>query len=165
MNSIRLSFLHDLLLEFESKYNDFIGRIPPDPDPKKREKYKKITEDLSKKWSNIMKTSVDIQSQVVPVEMLQIKYPDMFGDGLIKLWQYWKDHLAEKGIFMKSRYETESLKRLVELTGGDAEKASLMIKKAIAINSNIFYKWHLVVDDEKKNANHLTIENNEFKEY
>ena len=91
--------------------------------------HKKALE-LAEDWDRIIKHFDEIQTNVTPVESIEVIFPKKnFTPATLNKWAFWKEYLAEQHqIFMKSRMEIMALKRLVDLSDGDPNKAIAIIE-------------------------------------
>lgn len=120
----QLIFLQQQMADFEEKLSSLFETAKLSGPA-----YKKSVK-LAEDWDRIIKHFNEIQSNVTPVEALEVIFPKKgFTPAVLKMWGFWKDYLAEQHqIFMKSRMEIMALKRLVELADGDSQLAIRIIE-------------------------------------
>lgn len=75
---------------------------------------------LNKAWKSLQKSAADVDSFITPVKSVKVSCPLLDDPEFKSAWKFWKEYQAEQhGIIMRSRAELMSLKRMMEISGGD----------------------------------------------
>lgn len=78
---------------------------------------------------------------ITPVKSIDVKSPLLSDAGFRAGWNFWKEYLHEQyGIFMRSRAELMSLKRLMDISENNAAIAIYYLEFAISRMKKNFYK-------------------------
>ena len=78
---------------------------------------------------------------ITPVKSVDVKSKMLDNEPFRETWTMWKEYLNEQhGIFMRSRAELMGLKRMMDISGDNPEKAIFYIEYAMSRLEKAFYK-------------------------
>jgi len=114
--------------------------------PKSAKIHKKLAT-LNKAWKKVQLSLNEMDKFVTPVKSVEVKCTLLNDEKFRETWVLWKDYLNEQhGIFMRSRAELMALKRLMDISGNNPQKAISYLEHPISRLEKNFYK---VIEQEE----------------
>ncbi len=99
------------------------------------------TATLNKAWKKVQLALNDMDKFITPVKSVEVKSSLLNHPLFRESWVLWKEYLNEQhGIFMRSRAELMGLKRIMDISGDNPEKAIYYLEYAISRLEKNFYK-------------------------
>ena len=99
------------------------------------------TASLNKAWKKVQVSLNEMDKFVTPVKSVDVKSKLLDDVKFRESWVLWKEYLNEQhGIFMRSRAEMIGLKRLMDISGDNPEKAVSYLEYAISRLEKNFYQ-------------------------
>ena len=112
------------------------------------------TATLNKAWKKVQIALNEMDKFITPVKSVEVKCNLLYHPQFRESWVLWKEYLNEQhGIFMRSRAELMGLKRMMDISGDNPEKAIYYLEYAISRLEKNFYKVN-----EQEEAKH-TVKN------
>jgi hypothetical protein len=108
--------------------------------PKSVKINQKITT-LNKAWKKVQIALNEMDKFITPVKSVEVKSNLLNHPQFRESWVLWKEYLNEQhGIFMRSRAELMGLKRMMDISGDNPEKAISYLEYSISRLEKNFYK-------------------------
>jgi hypothetical protein len=99
------------------------------------------TASLNKAWKKVQVSLNEMDKFITPVKSVDVKSKLLNDEKFRESWVFWKEYLNEQhGIFMRSRAELMALKRLMDISGDNPEKAVSYLEYAISRLEKNFYQ-------------------------
>jgi hypothetical protein len=99
------------------------------------------TASLNKAWKKVQVSLNEMDKFITPVKSVDVKSKLLNDVKFRESWVLWKEYLNEQhGIFMRSRAELMGLKRLMDISGDNPEKAVSYLEYAISRLEKNFYQ-------------------------
>ena len=96
---------------------------------------------LNKSWKKVKLTLNEMDKFITPVKSVDVKSKMLENEPFREAWVLWKEYLNEQhGIFMRSRAELMALKRMMDISGDNPEKAIFYLEYAMSRLEKAFYK-------------------------
>ncbi len=96
---------------------------------------------LNKSWRKVKLTLNEMDKFITPVKSVDVKSKMLENEPFREAWVLWKEYLNEQhGIFMRSRAELMGLKRMMDISGDNAEKAIFYLEYSMSRLEKAFYK-------------------------
>ena len=96
---------------------------------------------LNKSWKKVKFTLNEMDKFIAPVKSVDVKSKMLENETFREGWVLWKEYLNEQhGIFMRSRAELISLKRIMDISGDNPEKAIFYLEYSMSRIEKAFYK-------------------------
>jgi hypothetical protein len=123
------------VLAFKEHLTEMLEMLPQSA------KFHTKTGAINKAWTKLYKALNEMDQFITPVKSIEVNCPLLNDPAFRERWNFWKDYLNEQhGIFMRSRAELMALKRLADISCGNAATAIYYLEYAMSkINPN-FYK-------------------------
>ena len=129
------------IMQFKQELEELHELLP------KSVKIHQKTASLNKAWKKVQLSLNEMDKFITPVKSVDVKSKLLNDEKFRESWVFWKEYLNEQhGIFMRSRAELLGLKRLMDISGDNTEKAIYYLEYAISRLEKNFYQ---VNDDEK----------------
>ena len=105
---------------------------------------------LNKAWKKLRISLNDMDKFITPVKSVEVKSALLNDQAFRDSWTLWKEYLHEQhGIFMRSRAELISLKRLMDISEDDPKTAISFLEYSMSRLEKAFYK---VVEKEEQKS-------------
>ena len=102
---------------------------------------------VNKAWKKVQISLNEMDKFITPVKSVEIKCSLLNDAKFREAWSFWKDYLNEQhGIFMRSRAELMALKRLMDISESNPEKAISYLEHPMSRMEKNFYK---VIEQEE----------------
>lgn len=138
----------DNIVVFKSELEELFEILP------KSTAFMKKINSLNKAWRKVQISLNEMDKYITPVKSIEVKSTLLNNSRFTESWQLWKDYLNEQhGIFMRSRAELMALKRLVDISGDNPDKAISYLEYAMSRLEKNFYK---VIEQEDKSNDKFT---------
>lgn len=96
---------------------------------------------LNKSWKKVKFSLNEMDKFITPVKSVEVKSKMLDNEAFREAWVLWKEYLNEQhGIFMRSRAELMGLKRLMDISGDNPEKAIFFLEYSMSRIEKAFYK-------------------------
>jgi hypothetical protein len=96
---------------------------------------------LNKSWKKVKLTLNEMDKFITPVKSVEVKSKMLDNEPFRQAWILWKEYLHEQhGIFMRSRAELMGLKRMMDISGDNPEKAIFYLEYSMSRLEKAFYK-------------------------
>lgn len=96
---------------------------------------------LNKSWKKVKLTLNEMDKFITPVKSVDVKSKMLENEPFREAWVLWKEYLNEQhGIFMRSRAELMGLKRMMDISGDNPEKAIFYLEYSMSRLEKAFYK-------------------------
>jgi hypothetical protein len=129
------------IMEFKQELEELHELLP------KSVKIHQKTATLNKAWKKVQVSLNEMDKFITPVKSVDVKSKLLNDEKFRESWVFWKEYLNEQhGIFMRSRAELMALKRLLDISGDNPEKAIYYLEYAVSRLEKNFYK---VVEQEE----------------
>lgn len=103
-------------------------------------KFYAATNNINKHWKRVQHAFSEMDPFITPVKSVEVNNALLAHPALAQTWELWKEYLVEQhGIHLRSRAEVMGLKRLSEISGGDAAKAARYLEFAMSRTDKNFY--------------------------
>lgn len=113
------------------------------------------TASLNKAWKKMQASLNEMDKFITPVKSVDVKSKLLNDEKFRESWLFWKEYLNEQhGIFMYSRAELMGLKRIMDISGDNTEKAIYYLEYAISRLEKNFYK---VIEQEESKHTHKNL--------
>jgi len=115
------------------------------------------TATLNKAWKKVQISLNEMDKFISPVKSVDVKSNLLNNEKFREAWILWKDFLNEQhGIVMRSRAELMALKRMLDITTDNPDKAIFYLEYAMSRIEKNFYKVdeHAEAKHHDKNAIH-----------
>jgi hypothetical protein len=115
------------------------------------------TATLNKAWKKVQISLNEMDKFISPVKSVDVKSNLFNNEKFREAWILWKDFLNEQhGIVMRSRAELMALKRMLDITSDNPDKAIFYLEYAMSRIEKNFYKVdeHAEAKHHDKNAIH-----------
>jgi hypothetical protein len=123
------------IIEFKQELEELHELLP------KSVKIHQKTATLNKAWKKVQLSLNEMDKFITPVKSVDVKSKLLNNEKFRESWVFWKEYLNEQhGIFMRSRAELMALKRLMDISGDNPEKAISYLEYAISRLEKNFYK-------------------------
>jgi hypothetical protein len=132
------------ILEFKEELEKLIENLP------KSAKFHQQTATINKLWKKVQTSLNEMDQYITPVKSIEVKCKLLEDTSFTQSWNFWKDYLNEQhGIFMRSRAELMSLKRMMELSDNNAQNAIRYLEFAMGRMDKNFYKVNETEEPKK----------------
>ena len=99
------------------------------------------TASLNKAWKKVQIALNEMDKFITPVKSVEVKSNLLNHPQFREGWVFWKDYLNEQhGIVMRSRAELMALKRMLDISEDNPDRAIKYLEHAIARIERNFYK-------------------------
>jgi hypothetical protein len=123
------------MMLFKSELEELLEMLP------KSVKFHQKNTTLNKAWKKVQLSLNEMDKFITPVKSVEVKSALLNNSAFRESWILWKEYLNEQhGIFMRSRAELMGLKRLMEISGDNPEKAISYLEYSISRLEKNFYK-------------------------
>lgn len=105
---------------------------------------------LNKAWKKLRISLSEMDKFITPVKSVEVNSALLNDQAFRDCWTLWKEYLHEQhGIFMRSRAELISLKRLMDLSEDNPKTAISFLEYSMSRLEKAFYK---VIEKEEKKS-------------
>jgi len=112
------------------------------------------TATLNKAWKKVQISLNEMDKFISPVKSVDVKSNLFNNEKFREAWILWKDFLNEQhGIVMRSRAELMALKRMLDITSDNPDKAIFYLEYAMSRIEKNFYKVDEHVDAKQTDKN------------
>ena len=135
------------ILEFKEELEKLIENLP------KSAKFHQQTAAINKRWKKVQFSLNEMDQFITPVKSIEVKCKLLEDPAFLESWNFWKDYLNEQhGIFMRSRAELMSLKRIMDFSNNNAQTAIRYLEFAMGRMDKNFYKVNETEEPKKPDA-------------
>lgn len=123
------------LMDFKIQLEELLDMLPQSV------KFNQKNAKLIKAWKKVQSSLNEMDKFITPVKSIDVKSPLLADAGFRAGWNMWKEYLNEQhGIFMRSRAEMMSLKRLMDISENNVANANHYLEFAMSRLEKNFYK-------------------------
>ena len=137
------------IIKFQEELEELYTMLP------KSVKINKQLAALNKSWKKVKFTLNEMDKFITPVKSVDVKSKMLENEAFRETWVMWKEYLNEQhGIFMRSRAELMALKRIMDISGDNPEKAISYLEYSMSRLEKAFYKVNEVEESKHAKKDH-----------